>query len=104
MNLSAEVATKLSLKTSAAIDFLDVALANAILFDMKQYDYGSQNIAKFGTFGCVVRASDKFERIRNLYMNRSKRAVNEAITDSFRDISNYMCIALMIDAGRWPKD
>lgn len=94
----------LGLKTQAGKEFLKIALENAILMDKKQQDYGSKNISGFGVFGVVVRMNDKFERIKNLFGNRRKRAVNESIRDSFRDISNYAIIALMLESGKWPDE
>jgi hypothetical protein len=98
---ASEIAGKLGLETPAAIEFINFALANAILFDKKQQDYGSENIADFGSFGCVVRANDKFKRLKNLFMNRRRKVVNEKIIDSFRDASNYCIIAWMWEDGKW---
>lgn len=96
---------KLALKTQHAKEFLRFALANALLMDRKQQDYGPRNISKGGTFGCVLRASDKFERLFTLYQSgRRKRAINESIEDTFRDISNYMIIALMVEGGKWANE
>lgn len=94
----------LGLKTEAAKEFLKIALENTLLMDGKQSDYGSKNISSFGTFGVVVRMNDKFERIKNLFNKKKRRAVNESIHDSFRDISNYAIIALMLEKGLWPNE
>lgn len=94
----------LGLKTAAAREALKIALENTILLDQKQQDYGSKNISEFGAYGCIVRMSDKFERMKNLYKNKRRRAVNESIRDSFRDFSNYGTIALMCETGKWPDD
>lgn len=64
--LAKEVADKLGCKTDAVVPFLEISLQNCLLFDIKQQDYGPGNIARFGTFGCVVRMSDKLERLNNL--------------------------------------
>ena len=98
------IAKVIGLETSAARIFLFHALENALLMDAKQKDYGPHNISKGGTFGCLLRSSDKFERLFNLFNNKRKRAVNESIIDSFRDISNYMIIAIMLEKGQWPKE
>jgi len=100
----ADLAKKLGIETQAAKMFLAIALENCILMDNKQKDYGSANIRKGGTFGCVLRSSDKFERLFNLFNNRRRKAVNESIIDSFRDISNYMNIAIMLEKGQWPNE
>jgi hypothetical protein len=91
----------LGLKCSATQEFIRFALANALLFDRKMLDYGPDNIGKFGVVGCVIRASDKFERIAHLYKANRKKAANESLQDSFRDISNYMLIILMLENGKW---
>lgn len=95
---------QLGIETAAAKEFLTIALENALLMDAKQKDYGSKNISGFGTFGVVVRMNDKFERLKNLFNNRRKRAINESILDSFRDISNYAIIAFMVETKRWPNE
>lgn len=97
-------ASLLGLKTTAAKTFLRIALENAILMDGKQQDYGSRNISEFGAYGCVVRMSDKFERLRNLYKKRKRKVVNESMRDSFRDFSNYAIIALMCEQNEWPNE
>ncbi len=94
----------LGLKTQAAKEFLRISLANVLLMDRKQIDYGSSNIAKFGASGCLIRMSDKFERLCNLTKSKRRKPANESIQDSYRDLSNYAIIALMCDLGRWPKD
>lgn len=94
----------LDLKTKAGREFLRIALENTILMDRKQQDYGSKNISGFGTFGVIVRANDKFERLKHILTAGRKRAVNEAMTDSFRDISNYCIIALMLESKVWPNE
>lgn len=99
-----DVAGKLGIKTPAGIEFVRVSLANALLMDRKQQDYGSKNISRFGAEGCLVRMSDKFERMINLYNNRRRRTVNESIIDSWRDFPNYGIIALMCEMNRWPSE
>ena len=99
-----QVCRAYKIETPAGREFLKVALANAQLMDRKQRDYGPRNISGFGMFGVVVRMNDKFERIKNLFNNRRKKATNEGIRDSLRDISNYANIAIMLDEGSWPKE
>ena len=93
----------LALFTEQSKEFLRYALANARLFDRKQLDYGPKNISAFGSFGCIVRMGDKLGRLSNLFMNRKRKVVNESITDSLRDISNYSVIALLWEDGKWQK-
>ena len=99
-----ELCARLDLKTAAGRIFLRIALENTLLMDGKQVDYGSKNISGFGTYGVVVRMSDKMERIKNLFGKKRRRAVNESILDSFRDISNYANIAIMTETKNWPNE
>ena len=100
-----DVVQALEIKTLAGNEALRIALHNIKLLDMKQCDYGPRNISGFGVFGVVVRMNDKFERIKNLFnMGRRRRATNEAIIDTFKDISNYAIIAEMLDTGKWPNE
>lgn len=98
-----QLAKMLGLHTATAKDFLKIALENVILFDRKHEAYGPNNIRKGGTFGCVLRSSDKFERLFTMFENRRRKLVNESILDNFRDISNYQIIAVMLEKGLWPK-
>jgi len=97
----ADFSTALELKTALGKEYIRYALANTLLFDRKQFDYGPGNIAKFGVVGCVIRASDKFERIANLFKANRKKAANEALIDSYRDIHVYMNIIQMVEKGVW---
>jgi hypothetical protein len=97
-----DVAAKLGIITPAGIEFLRNVMANALLMDRKQRDYGSRNISRFGASGCIVRMSDKFERMINLYNNRRRKAQNESIIDSWRDFSNYGIIGQMCEMNKWP--
>jgi len=91
----------LGLKSSVSRDFIRYSLANALLFDRKNEDYGPDNIAEFAAMGCLVRMSDKYKRLKHLYMNRRKKVTNESITDSWRDLSNYAIIALLCEDSKW---
>lgn len=71
------------------------------LFDQKQHDYGSGNIAKFGEVGVLVRVSDKIERLANLQRKGINDPLNEAVEDSWMDIAVYAVIALMIQHNKW---
>ena len=99
-----QLAQRLGLKTQAARAFLIIALENTLLMDKKQQDYGSRNISDFGIVGVVIRMNDKFQRIKNLIGNRRKATVNESIRDTFRDVSNYAIIALLLDSKKWPNE
>jgi len=81
--------------------YLKEVLKNAIIFDKKQQDYSSSNIAEFGDIGVLIRMNDKFNRLKNLTLN-SKSPKNESIEDTWRDISVYATIGLLCYKGKWP--
>jgi hypothetical protein len=61
----------------------------------KQKDYGPQNVMEFGEFGVLIRANDKMARLKNL-LKSGTVPLNESIEDSWRDLSNYGIIALLV--------
>lgn len=81
------------------------------LFDRKQADYGSRNIAAFdekdlNMLGVVVRLNDKVQRLLNLLQTRIKstqasKPNNESIADSARDVSNYGLILSLLEQDKW---
>ena len=83
--------------TEELIPYLRTMLAT---FDAKQKDYGSGNIAKFGLDGVLIRMSDKIERLIHLRSQKTSPA-NEAIKDSYLDLSVYGIIAMMCWDGVW---
>ena len=62
--------------------------------------YGRLNISKFGEYGCLVRASDKLERLIN---SRHVDCADESVEDSWKDLLNYAAMALLCRRGQWPK-
>jgi hypothetical protein len=96
----------LDIKTVAGKEYVVYVLANSLLMDRKQQDYGPKNIAGFGTFGVLVRMNDKFERLKTLFGKGKvrKRARNESVEDSLRDLANYAVIALLLERGEWPNE
>lgn len=70
----------------------------AALVCSKQHDYGQGNILAFGEFGVLVRANDKFERLKNL---QGKSPTNEAVDDTWMDVAGYALIALMLRRGKF---
>ena len=77
-----------------------VVLDDISTFDRKQRDYGSGNISAFGEWGILLRCSDKLARMRNLY-EKEVGPSNEAIDDSWKDLSVYGAIARVVRAGEW---
>ena len=95
------VFTELGCQEPITLDYIQVALQDVKLFDKKQHDYGSENIAAFGERGVVVRMNDKLARLRRLVWS-SLSPANEAIADSYADIGVYSVIARLCREGRWP--
>jgi hypothetical protein len=46
--------------------------------------------------GCMIRASDKFNRIANLIKNPNNDQVGESVKDNLVDLANYVVIALCL--------
>lgn len=61
----------------------------------KQYDYGPNNILRFGITGLQVRTWDKIARIQNLE-DRDDAPRNESLMDSVMDLVGYCIIAVML--------
>ena len=83
------------------------------LFAKKHLDYGMSNVAantqlatedekQFALTGLFFRLNDKVSRWKNLIINK-RTAQNEALTDTYQDITNYGIIAQMIDRDMWKK-
>lgn len=103
LDLVHEIHTSLGCTEEATLEFIRALLVNIKLFDEKQHDYGSQNVADYGTFGQIVRANDKFRRLQSLFNKKRRPKVQESITNSMRDIANHMTIAVMIENHKWPQ-
>ena len=71
-----------------------IALEIAELLDQKRQDYGTENIKKFGSYGVLVRVSDKVERLINL-SKRDDTPNFESVEDTWRDIAGYAILALI---------
>jgi hypothetical protein len=95
------VAQAWGIQTHVGLTALVTAIGNIQLLDSKNRDYGTQNIARHGEVGVIVRASDKLARLETLAF--SGRAPNhEAVMDSWRDLSLYGLIGQLCNAGAWP--
>ena len=81
----------------------DIVKANYDLLISKQLDYGPENImaSPFGPErGLIVRLWDKIARLANLY-ERGVEPNHESLEDTWRDISNYGTIGLMVARGEF---
>ena len=94
----------LGIKTEMACEQLRVACEIVMLFDSKQMDYGSTNIAACGEMGIAVRLQDKVSRMRNLLLKELKNEGNanhESLEDTYKDAANYAMIGLLLKRGLW---
>jgi len=94
--------------------FKELCAEQYLTFLKKQDDYGPMNIAmntnlktdkdiKFAMTGLITRMNDKMSRLINLIINKSDKPTNEAVEDSFMDISVYAKIARVVLDGKWAK-
>jgi hypothetical protein len=94
----------LGLKQEITKEYLCLALECAKLFDKKQHDYGSENIAQFGDLGVLIRLNDKIQRLRTLMLSGEKPEFSEeGLEDTWIDIHVYSVIGLMCMKGVWPN-
>ena len=63
----------------------------------KNADYGDKNLLRFGTFGILVRCSDKLERIEHLFKSeKPKGEVGESEEQEWLDIAGYAMQAIRL--------
>jgi hypothetical protein len=83
-------------------------------FCKKQSNYGPDNISlgkdltneddkKLSQMGLFFRMNDKIQRIKQLVVLGNKDNVNEAITDTYQDLSVYAIITQLVKNGKWGK-
>lgn len=70
------------------------------LFDRKNRDYGTGNIATFGELGVLVRCSDKVARLKNM-LGSGGEPNFESMEDSWRDLAVHAMIGLLCHRGEW---
>jgi len=92
---------KLNLQVPLTREYLKEVINSALVFDKKQQDYSSSNIAGFGEIGVLIRMNDKFSRLKNLLLN-NKEPNNESIDDTWLDIGVYGFIGRLLRKGKWP--
>ena len=101
--LAKEVWEALGCKDPLTRAFIRVAFVAFQVFDWKQRQYGTRNIAQKGAEGIVTRLWDKVSRIDNIYeKGKQDEPAGETVEDTFGDIGNYGLIGLMCRYGLWP--
>jgi len=82
----------------------DIQTELKVIMIKKHQDYGPFNIAYApggAMNGLIIRMHDKFERLQNLYYNKSDTPNYESIEDTLQDLANYAIIGLMVQRGQW---
>ena len=101
--------TELISDNSSGYQELEMEMANLlhdlhVLFKKKQASYGPGNISAFGEKGCVVRMSDKMQRlIRLVWEDRTNPLADETVDDTYLDMACYALIAILVRKNKWPK-
>ena len=57
---------------------------------------------QFALTGLWYRLSDKVNRWKNIIITK-QQTKNEALTDTYQDITNYGIIAQLVERGMWKK-
>ena len=70
------------------------------LLASKQYDYGCENILKFGAEGIKVRLWDKIARYYNL-LKRGVDPKNESLVDTLTDMVGYCVLHMMVQRNQF---
>ena len=102
--LATVVVEGLDIKTDMGREIVKVALECIKLFDEKQLDYGSSNIAASGEIGVAVRIQDKASRMRHIIlkgMRGDTGVTNEPLVDSYQDTANYGMIGMLLNRKVW---
>ena len=85
----------------ATLSYVRASHAARKIFNERHAKYGADNIAAFGLIGCVVRATDKTERLRRA-VTLGGGFDDETVEDSLIDLANYALIGLACLRGEWP--
>ncbi len=81
--------------------FIEIQQRARDIFDKKNQDYGSSNIARGGMEGLIARMDDKLSRLRNLVATGQDH-VGESVSDTCVDLCNYAAMATLVAEGKWP--
>ena len=95
-------------------EFKRIMFTQYELFCKKQANYGPDNISvgskleteierKISLTGLWFRMNDKINRLKQLVVLGKDDTVNEAIEDTFMDLSVYGIISQIVKNGKWGK-
>ncbi len=65
--------------------------------------YLEQDWHRLNLIQTLDHLDDAMTQFKILFAKKRKPAINEKLRDTFRDISNYGIIALLLDSGKWPS-
>ena len=102
--VASTVVEGLNVQTDMGREIVKGALECIKLFDEKQLDYGSSNIAASGEIGIAVRLQDKVSRMRHILlkgMRGNGEVNNEPLVDSYQDAANYGMIGMLLNRKIW---
>lgn len=67
-------------------------------YKAKNKDYGnsfSKQYEEFGLLSSIIRITDKYERLKQLYKNNEANVKDESIEDTLLDMANYAIMTVM---------
>ena len=102
--VASTVVEGLNVQTDMGREIVKVALECIKLFDEKQLDYGSSNIATSGEMGVAVRLQDKVSRMRHILLKQmcgENGVNNESLADTYQDVANYGMIGMLLNRNLW---
>jgi hypothetical protein len=98
-----------------SMEFKNLQNEQYVLFSKKMLSYGINNITlgsslqdssdiKLSITGILIRVLDKVNRLKNLIVKGVENPIeDESEEDTWKDISNYGLIALLVRRGKWKK-
>lgn len=77
--------------------------ATFAIWKQRQAKYGSDNIARRGPAGIMVRMDDKLARLDRVFSGQATgEQADETVADTCMDVANYALMALVCHEGLWP--
>ena len=79
------------------IEYDKIILECKNISKLKNKNYGTNSLKKFGNKGLFIRISDKIDRLYNLlWLNKKNNLSDELIEDTLKDIVNYCIYIVML--------
>ena len=77
--------------------FREITEEMRTLYERKNADYGDsfeKSCDEWGLISCVIRLSDKIERLKGLCRNGETRVEDESLRDTLIDLANYAVMGI----------